>query len=140
APSAAPWRRSPAPPCSPPPAPSTRSPPCSSPWPCSASPACARPRRTATNPASRPPPDHHRTTRPRTPRARRPDPPGGPLPMSALLIRNAKVLTMDDARPRAEAVALAHGRVAAVGGEAEAAAAAGPGAQVIDAGGRTVLP
>ncbi|GAA1120104.1 amidohydrolase [Nocardiopsis composta] len=60
--------------------------------------------------------------------------------MSALLIRNAKVLTMDDARPRAEAVALAHGRVAAVGGEAEAAAAAGPGAQVIDAGGRTVLP
>ncbi|MFC3995267.1 amidohydrolase [Nocardiopsis sediminis] len=60
--------------------------------------------------------------------------------MSALLIRNAKILTMDDARPRAGALAVAHGRIAAVGDEDQARAAAGPGAREIDAGGRTVLP
>ncbi|GAA3737605.1 hypothetical protein HDA32_005412 [Spinactinospora alkalitolerans] len=60
--------------------------------------------------------------------------------MSALLIHNAKVLTMDDAAPRATALAIADGRVLEVSDEAGARAAAGPGAREIDAGGRTVLP
>lgn len=47
---------------------------------------------------------------------------------------------MDPAQPRAEAVALAGGRVLAVGTAAEVAALAGPGCRIIDAGGRTVLP
>lgn len=57
-----------------------------------------------------------------------------------MIVTNAKVLTMDKARPRAEAVALAGGKIVAVGTAAEVAAQAGPGARVIDAGGRTLLP
>jgi len=56
------------------------------------------------------------------------------------IITNAKVLTMDEARPRAEAVALAGGRILAVGGRAEVEALAGPATRVVDAGGRTLLP
>lgn len=59
---------------------------------------------------------------------------------SALLIHNAKVLTMDDTTPRASALAAVHGRIRAVGDETQARAVAGPGATEIDAGGRTVLP
>lgn len=54
-----------------------------------------------------------------------------------LIIRNAKVLTMDPDQPRAEAVAIAGGRIVAVGG---AEVAAMPARQVIDARGRTLLP
>lgn len=57
-----------------------------------------------------------------------------------LIVTNARVLTMDPARPRAEAVALSGERILAVGGVAEVGALAGPGTQVIDAGGRTLLP
>lgn len=56
-----------------------------------------------------------------------------------LIVTNAKVLTMDPGRPRAVAVAVRAGRIAAVGG-AEVAALAGPATRVIDAGGRTLLP
>jgi hypothetical protein len=56
------------------------------------------------------------------------------------IITNAKVLTMDEARPRAEAVAFAGGRILAVGDRAEVEAMAGPGCRVVDAGGRTLLP
>lgn len=57
-----------------------------------------------------------------------------------LIVTNARVLTMDDRAPRAEAVAVAGGRIVAVGTCAEVAALAGPSTQVIDAGGRTLLP
>ncbi len=57
-----------------------------------------------------------------------------------MIVVNAKVLTMDPFKPRAEAVALGGGKVLAVGTRAEVEALAGPGAQVIDAKGRTVLP
>lgn len=56
------------------------------------------------------------------------------------IITNAKVLTMDEAGPRAEAVALAAGRILAVGSRAEVEALAGPSTRVVDAGGRTLLP
>jgi hypothetical protein len=56
-----------------------------------------------------------------------------------LILTNARVLTMDTARPRAEAVAVAGGRIAAVGGR-EVERRAGPGTRVVDAGGRTLLP
>jgi predicted amidohydrolase YtcJ len=61
--------------------------------------------------------------------------------MSAeMIITNAKVLTMDEAQPRAEAVALQGGRILAVGSRAEVEALAGPSTRIVDAGGRTLLP
>jgi predicted amidohydrolase YtcJ len=57
-----------------------------------------------------------------------------------MIVTNAKVLTMDEARPRGEAVAVVAGKIVAVGSGAEVAALAGPATRVIDAGGRTLLP
>ena len=59
---------------------------------------------------------------------------------SDLIVTNARVLTMDAGRPRAEAVAIRAGRIQAVGTAAGIAALTGPQTRVIDAGGRTVLP
>jgi predicted amidohydrolase YtcJ len=57
-----------------------------------------------------------------------------------LLIRNAEVYTVDPALPRAEAVAVKGGRIAAVGSDADAVAAAPRHAHEVDAAGRLVLP
>ena len=57
-----------------------------------------------------------------------------------MILTNARVLTMDPARPRAEAVAVAGGRIAAVGSRAEVEALAGPATEVIDCKGATLLP
>jgi len=57
-----------------------------------------------------------------------------------MIITNAKVLTMDDGCPRAEALALSGGRILAIGSRAEVEALAVPGTKVVDAGGRTLLP
>src|SRR5262245_32287160 len=56
------------------------------------------------------------------------------------VFRHALIHTMDAGRPRAEAMAVRGGRLLAVGTEAEAAAAAGRDARVVDLGGRTVVP
>ncbi|MEX1254203.1 MAG: amidohydrolase [Dehalococcoidia bacterium] len=60
--------------------------------------------------------------------------------MTHLLLHNARVLTMDPRRPRARAVAVQGGRIAAVGTEVEALAAAGPNSQRIDCAGGALLP
>lgn len=57
-----------------------------------------------------------------------------------MIVTGAKVLTMDAGRPRAEAVAVAGGRIVAVGSDAEIMALAGPATRVIEAGGRSLLP
>lgn len=57
-----------------------------------------------------------------------------------LLLTNARIHTADAARPRAAALAVREGRVLFVGSEAEAATFRGPATEVIDAGGRTVIP
>ena len=57
-----------------------------------------------------------------------------------LLLLNGRFRTMDPAQPAASAVAIRMGRVAFVGDEAGARAAAAPGAEVIDLGGRTATP
>ena len=57
-----------------------------------------------------------------------------------LAIRNAKVWTVDDRRPTAEAVGVRDGRIAAVGDDRDVRDAVGTGAVEIDAGGNTVLP
>ena len=56
------------------------------------------------------------------------------------LLTNARVYTMDPARPQAEALAWRGNRIIAVGSNREAYHAAGAGATQIDAGGRTVIP
>lgn len=57
-----------------------------------------------------------------------------------IIIRNARVLTMEDTQPRAEAVAISGNRIAAIGGNAEIDAMATPSTRIIDAGGATVMP
>ena len=60
--------------------------------------------------------------------------------LAEMIVTGAKVLTMDPAQPRAEAVALAGGKIVAVGSVAEVLALRGPDTRVIEAAGRTLLP
>ncbi|ODT18399.1 MAG: hydrolase [Mesorhizobium sp. SCN 65-12] len=57
-----------------------------------------------------------------------------------LIVVNGRVLTMDEANPKAEAVAIKDGVLVAVGDRASVEALKGPRTEVIDAGGATVLP
>lgn len=57
-----------------------------------------------------------------------------------LIVVNGRVLTMDEANPEAEAVAIKGGVLVAVGDRASVEALKGAGTEVIDAGGATVLP
>ena len=63
-----------------------------------------------------------------------------PIHSADLIITNAKVWTVDAATPRAEAIAVAGERIAAVGSAAEVDGWRGPATRIIDAQGRTVLP
>ena len=60
--------------------------------------------------------------------------------MPDLLLVNANVRTMDPARPRARAVAVAGGRIAGVGDSAAEAAGGGRARDVIDLKGATLIP
>jgi len=57
-----------------------------------------------------------------------------------LIIVNARVRTMDEKKPQAEAVAIYGNKIVAVGSTAEIRKLAGPRTKTIDAGGRLVLP
>ena len=59
---------------------------------------------------------------------------------ASFIIRNGRVLTMDEANPRAAAIAVAGNRILAVGSQAQIDAYSGPDTHVIDARGATVLP
>jgi predicted amidohydrolase YtcJ len=59
---------------------------------------------------------------------------------AALIFRGGTILTMVDAQPRVEAVAIAAGRIVAAGREGEVMATAGEGTEVIDLQGRTLMP
>jgi predicted amidohydrolase YtcJ len=61
-------------------------------------------------------------------------------PVADLIITHANVWTVDEARPRAEAVAVFGERIIAVGSDAEVANLRGPDTKVIDAGGKLLLP
>jgi predicted amidohydrolase YtcJ len=56
------------------------------------------------------------------------------------IYRNATIITIDDARPQAEAVAVRSGRIVAVGSDAEVMASAGAATRVVDLQGKTMLP
>ncbi|MGH7541500.1 MAG: amidohydrolase [Gemmatimonadota bacterium] len=57
-----------------------------------------------------------------------------------LVLRGGKVVTMDESRPQAEAVAVVGDRIAAVGSDAEIAGWIGDGTRVIELAGRLAIP
>jgi predicted amidohydrolase YtcJ len=61
-------------------------------------------------------------------------------PPADLVITNARVVTVDDSLPEAEAVAVVGDRIAAVGTASAIRQRVGPSTAVIDAGGQLVLP
>jgi len=61
-------------------------------------------------------------------------------PAADLIITNAKIWTVDASQPLAQAVAVLQDRIVAVGSNAEIDAWRGPRTQVIDAGGKLLLP
>ena len=61
-------------------------------------------------------------------------------PTADLIVRNANIWTVDDARPKAQAVAVLHDRIMAVGSNLEIDGLRGPDTRVIDAGGKLLLP
>jgi predicted amidohydrolase YtcJ len=63
-----------------------------------------------------------------------------PAEKADLILIHAVVRTMAETRPRAEALAIAGGRVLFVGGEREALRRRGGATRVVDLGGRPVLP
>src|SRR5262249_19943886 len=63
-----------------------------------------------------------------------------PTETPMLILRNGKFTTLDGAKPDARAVAIANDRFTAVGDEKEVMKLAGPKTQVIDLGGRRVIP
>ncbi|MBE3135667.1 MAG: amidohydrolase [Acidobacteria bacterium] len=66
--------------------------------------------------------------------------PATPKPAADLIITNARVWTVDPARPRAEALAVQGDRIVSVGSAAEVEALRGPQTMVIDARGRVIMP
>lgn len=64
----------------------------------------------------------------------------GKAAFADLILHNANVWTVDDARPEAQAVAVQGSRIARVGKDAEVLELRGPDTQVIDLGGALVLP
>jgi predicted amidohydrolase YtcJ len=59
---------------------------------------------------------------------------------AGLILTDARIHTMDELCPYAEAMAVRDDRIVAVGSAAEVLATAIPGSRVLDLGGRTVLP
>jgi predicted amidohydrolase YtcJ len=61
-------------------------------------------------------------------------------PTADLIITNAKIWTVDSKRPTAEAVAVAGDRIIAVGSKADIDVLRGPNTNLVDAGGKLLLP
>jgi len=60
--------------------------------------------------------------------------------MATHVIHHARITTLDPRLPAASALAIAGDRIVAIGDDADVLALAGPGTQVIDAGGRRLIP
>lgn len=61
-------------------------------------------------------------------------------PAAELIVRNARITTLDSALPAASALAVADGRIVAVGSEREVERYRGPGTRVLDALNRRLVP
>ncbi|MBC7791238.1 MAG: amidohydrolase [Anaerolineae bacterium] len=67
-------------------------------------------------------------------------PPAQDRSTADLIVTNARIYTVDDSRPSAEAMAIANGKILFVGSNRGANVFAGQGTRSIDLGGRTVIP
>jgi len=65
---------------------------------------------------------------------------GSPTETADLVLRHGKVVTMDDAKPEAAAVAVKGDRILAVGTDDEIAGYIGPSTQVMDLEGKLAIP
>ena len=65
---------------------------------------------------------------------------GQTKPAADLIIRNAKIWTVDASHPEAEAVAVLGDHIVAVGSNAEVEAWRGPATRMVDGGGKRLLP
>ena len=63
-----------------------------------------------------------------------------PTAIAESILSNADVVTMDDERPSAEAIAIAGGRILAVGSEAQMLALRKDATRIVNLGGRAVMP
>jgi predicted amidohydrolase YtcJ len=61
-------------------------------------------------------------------------------PPADLVLTNGRIVTVDDARPEAEAIAISKDRIQAIGTAAEIKAMTGPSTQVIDLHGQLAIP
>ncbi len=61
-------------------------------------------------------------------------------PTADLIIHNARIWTVNSEQPQAEALAVLHGRITAVGSEASVMLWRGAGTHVLDAKGKRLLP
>ncbi len=57
-----------------------------------------------------------------------------------LLLRHGRILTLSESQPQAQAMAIAEGRILAVGGDEEVSRLCGSGVRELDLEGRTVVP
>ncbi|MBI2849866.1 MAG: amidohydrolase [Chloroflexi bacterium] len=62
------------------------------------------------------------------------------MPVADLILKNARVITMDNARPDAEIVAIKGDRIIFVGGNDSLESVRGAGTRVMDCAGKTVVP
>ena len=60
--------------------------------------------------------------------------------VASTILRNANIITVNDARPRAQAMAIRDGRILKVGSEAEVVAFRDASTEVVDLKGKTLLP
>jgi len=62
------------------------------------------------------------------------------MPIAQLILKNAKVITVDSTKPTAELVAIEGDKISLVGDDDELESVKGANAKVIDCGGKTVIP
>ncbi|MGO4611152.1 amidohydrolase, partial [Variovorax sp. 2RAF20] len=60
--------------------------------------------------------------------------------MSTLVIRNARITTLDPQQPHAQALAVQNGRIVAVGSDEDIMRGWGSEATIVDAQGRRIVP
>ncbi len=61
-------------------------------------------------------------------------------PVADLILHHANIITLDESKPAATAVAIKGNRIAAVGSDPDILSHRGPKTEVIDCQGKTVVP